>query len=278
MINLLRRAYHRVFYDRWIQQRTMKNIVKAYSRRQKEFAAKVSGGLFNGDALLQRLTPKILGSTPIIRLGSFGDGGYYVPAEHLSFHKLVSLGVGSNVDFELDLALRGITSYLFDGTIENLPIPHPKLLLSKKMIGLAENDITIDQVLFESLNQFDPVYLSIDIEGAEWDALSSSSLSDENLSRIHWMVIELHEIQNVYLTTTEGHKTREVLGRLLDNLVPIYLAPNNSALPLRVGEKLLPPVVEVTLIRQDFINPNLPRQSMADNRCIDFLPIPTWPF
>src|ERR1700676_2453767 len=73
------------------------------------------------------------------RIGRSADGGYVLLTRPKLPDVVYSFGVGYNISFEHDLAERGCKGYLFDHTVDGLPIQHPNLHFSKEGVG-ASND------------------------------------------------------------------------------------------------------------------------------------------
>jgi hypothetical protein len=76
---------------------------------------------------LALLRPYDIAGAEKIRLGREMDGGYVMLAGHSLPSVLYSFGIGDEISFEYDLALRGCHSHLFDHTINGLPYQHPNL-------------------------------------------------------------------------------------------------------------------------------------------------------
>ena len=58
------------------------------------------------------------------RIGDNTDGGYVLPAIALDCDGVLSIGVGMNVSFDLQLAERGAQVLQFDHTVERSPTAH----------------------------------------------------------------------------------------------------------------------------------------------------------
>ena len=55
--------------------------------------------------------------------------------------------------------------------------------------------------------------LQIDIEGSKWDSLSERSLSEENLQRITWLVLEFHDL-HLFFDQSERTEMSSTITRL----------------------------------------------------------------
>lgn len=170
------------------------------------------------------------GTFDLVRLGGNHDGGYLIDKKTLQISKcLISLGIGSNFEFEKDFYklenkkiygydysvysnfLKNINFYFFSGLINfrNLKklIYSLKILLnfiifinkknvfffSKKVQSRVtkKNSIILEKII-SSISNF-PVLLKVDIEGDEYDILSDIKKMSHN---IEGLIIEFHNINN----------------------------------------------------------------------------------
>src|ERR1043165_4264971 len=74
--------------------------------------------------LIARLKPVDPGRT-LCRLGGPHDGGYLVPDDFEGMGHSFSPGVGPSIDFDLDVARRGLQVHFADGSVPGLPASHP---------------------------------------------------------------------------------------------------------------------------------------------------------
>jgi len=184
-------------------------------------------------------------------VGDGNDGTYVTPSSTFGATKLISPGVGPTSSFELYWADRGVSCFLFDASVARPKVNHANFNFYKKFVGLGKDEITLDLIVESHFSDSDSYIMQMDIEGGEWEALSPKGISDSNLLRANWIVLELHELQRIVLTDYAWMS--ETLSRLIEFFQPIFLNCNNSALPIKVGEIYLPPVIEVTLIRKDLL-------------------------
>ena len=63
--------------------------------------------------------------TPLIRMGDFGDGGYLLPDDLRGIAACYSPGVSEQASFEMDMAKRGIASFMADASVEKPPLNVP---------------------------------------------------------------------------------------------------------------------------------------------------------
>ncbi len=222
----------------------------------------------------------------LVRRGSTNDGGYLLPSD-VSAQFLISLGLGDDWKFELDLIkYKQVGKFIiFDHSVnllslfKNLTQKKRKLIsfihrviiliryfrdftffnnshIKKKVTknGSIENfsEISVNEIFKEFV--VDPkstIILKIDIEGSEFDIIEQVI---EFSNQIHVLVIEFHEI----LKKQENFK--DSLDLLKSKFSLIHTHINNYG---EIDEFSIPNVCEFT-----FINRNIYRQ----NRKVDRLP------
>lgn len=275
LISIVRQQYHKWFYDRRLAARESMQIDLRTRERQLE----IQSGERNDVpfAVLLHLTPPALGSVPMERVGGSADGSYVVPTSNFSAATLVSLGVGNVVNFEIDMLGRGISVALVDGTVED-PCLGDETTFLPLMVGTGEGQTTVDDLLAMLDLDGQPVLLSVDIEGAEWEAFHPDSLSDKNLSHIPWFTIELHEIHRLFLVGKEAGRMSETLERILSSFQSVYVSVNNSARMVHFDEVTIPPVVEVTFVRRDLIQSDVEASKTPTIRNAPLQQPISWPF
>lgn len=188
--------------------------------------------------------------------GGSSDGGYLVPHFPLSNMVLFSAGVGHVVDFEFEFAERGHKVILADGTVSDLPRNHSNFTFEARNIGLAEGEIALGAWISSHLQPTEVAAMQMDIEGSEWVALSSESISDDVLSVVEWLVVEFHGLERIWSGKSRSSMIA-VIDRLLKFFLPIAVHANNCGPRLKVGDRELPSVFEVTFL-------NRKKQSLAE--------------
>lgn len=197
--------------------------------------------------ILRRLTPSV--APPMKLVGGSSDGGYLVPDIPISNMVLFSAGVGHVVDFEFEFAERGHKVILADGTVSDLPRSHSNFRFEARNIGLAKGEIALGAWISLHLQPTEVAAIQMDIEGAEWDALSSSSISDELLSGVEWLVVEFHGLERIWSDRFRSSMIG-VIDRLLEFFIPVAAHANNCGHRLKVGDYELPSVFEVTFFNR----------------------------
>jgi hypothetical protein len=200
----------------------------------------------------------------VIRYGPAGDGGYLLVNKFKQIDKVVSLGVGRNIDIELYFANLGKEILLFDGTITSLPRSHNKFkFFNSNVYGtipttpnsstfILVNDI-FSSHLQSSAKDFDKEFLKseilffIDIEGSEYDLIMN--LERSNLEVCQQITIEFHD---VFKQITQNNLViLDALTKLRDTHELISVHGNNYGASFQVNGMDYPDVLETTWLRKD---------------------------
>jgi len=186
----------------------------------------------------------------LIRLGSVGDGGYFLPSTYRNCDGAISGGIAKNNDFENDLACMNIPVIQFDHTIDEAPFKHENLYFQK--IKLGHDGFS----LIETLNAFKELtsieihkgILKLDIEGSEFEFLANSDV--ETLSRFDIVIMELHFLGNIYQDLF-WKKVKDTLILIRQNHKPVIVVGNNSRPFIQIGGIPICDIVEITFIRNE---------------------------
>lgn len=197
-----------------------------------------------------RMLQPVRGTKELVRLGAAGDGGYLVPDDLDGIRYCFSPGVSTVADFELDLARRGIRSFLIDYSVESAPVTHPLIQFERKFLGLSNDDVYVrlddwTQAMAPDSSDF---ILQMDIEGAEYDVLFD--VSEETLKKFRILIIEFHHLDKLMLAG--DFKLYDLVFRkLCKHFDVVHNHPNNCALPHRYQSFEIPPILELTFLRKD---------------------------
>ncbi|MCW8930335.1 MAG: hypothetical protein OQL19_08875, partial [Gammaproteobacteria bacterium] len=75
-----------------------------------------------------------------VRIGKMNDGGYVVPNDLDGIDKVVSLGIGTDVSFDKNLADSGAQIYQYDHTVDNPPVEHDSFNFHKQKVVAVGDD------------------------------------------------------------------------------------------------------------------------------------------
>jgi hypothetical protein len=205
------------------------------------------------------------------RVGRHYDGGYVICILPDSYDAFISCGIANDISFEqhfLNLYPK-LTCMAFDGTIFDLPIQDNRIQFIKKNVGpVNTNELTN---LHEYISPYNNVFLKMDIEGHEFDALNT--FTKEQFLKIKQLVIEIHSPGDIELHPTYfkglSHITNEVMFNFLNKIntthTLVHIHGNNGCKSYQIDNITVPNVFECTFIRNDYI----PQKKLNTN------PVPT---
>lgn len=200
---------------------------------------------------LADMAPKPI-ATPLIRIGGDGDGGYLVPDCLDGIVACFSPGVAQTCGFELDLAGRGMKSYMADLSVDGPPVPHPLFGFEKKFLGTVDDDRFTR--LQSWMTRHEPaggdLLLQMDIEGAEYAVVLDTPA--EALRRFRIVVLELHAFDQIFVASAFEFYM-QAMGKLLADFEVVHAHPNNCSRLRSNGVYEVPRVLEVTFLRRDYV-------------------------
>lgn len=209
---------------------------------------------------------RVCGSCELKRYGEAHDGGYLVCADVLeSAVGALSLGINGVDGFGIQLSSENhIPVYEFDCINHQAPTCHPPCelhfepLCVDKPLGLMR-DVRDYKSLAELAKRAPAgdLVLKMDVEGAEWGALSNAE--PEDLRRYRTMAVEFHGF-------SEMARHQEFLGvmhKLLQEFVVVHVHGNNCCPAAGFGSYKIPYVLEVTFVRKDLAAPSECRPPVA---------------
>jgi hypothetical protein len=197
---------------------------------------------------LHPIDPKI----ELIRIGPIGDGGYLMPDDLEGISACFSPGVDIESRFELELAEKGIEIFMADFSVEKPSIEHPRFHFRKKFVGIDDvgDFMTMDSWITEELSTLDntDLLLQMDIEGHEYESILALSRSILNKFRV--LVIELHSLDKISDRYFFNQLSR-FFQKLTINHSIVHLHPNNNGRSIKINGIEIPPLMEITLLRND---------------------------
>ncbi len=187
-----------------------------------------------------------------IRVGKIGDGGYVQLDDFEHTDAALSLGIGTEVSWDLDVAERGLTVLQFDHTVAGPPVDHPNFRFAPLRIGpqSGEGVVALSDAIERAAGRDGRAILKMDIEGAEWDALDATPLPV--LARCRQIVCELHGFQQLPAQRTSDFVHR-VLAKLHQVFGVVHVHANNVGPIIVLGNVPFFSTLEVTFAnRADF--------------------------
>ncbi len=190
--------------------------------------------------------------TPLIRVGDFADGGYLVPDDLRGIAACYSPGVSQQASFEMDLAKRGIPSFMADASVEHPPLQVPGAQFIPKFLGPKDEGEFITLASWVKATAPDPdadLLLQMDIEGAEYATLAAAPR--QLLRRFRMIVIEWHHLPSILTKPRFSARALKAIENLREDFVTVHLHPNNVSGAVEIEGEMIPRVVEATLLRRD---------------------------
>ena len=207
----------------------------------------------------------------LIRIGSEGDGGYVIPDDLAGINFCFSPGGGPSIAFEEALCKLGISCFLADASIDKPSIDNSLIYFDSIFISSVLTPGSSLKEWIESKNiGSEDLLLQMDIEGSEWDVLINTD--EETLNQFRIIAMEIHGMDILY-STFGLNIAKYVFSKLLKNHSIVHLHVNNYAPFIIQNGIRIPPVLEITLLRNDrfgaIIEPieiaNLPHPLDSDN-------------
>ena len=141
------------------------------------------------------IAPKQVRGKERILVGEKSDGCYVLLNDFANIKIAYSFGVGPFIQFDKELADKGIDVYMYDHTVNSLPYNHEKFHWKK--IGITRKNKTnnvlksLDELIIENGHSSENnMILKMDIEYHEWESLVD--VSEKILSQFKYIVLELH--------------------------------------------------------------------------------------
>jgi len=165
-----------------------------------------------------------------IRLGRSGDGGYVICKVEGDYDCYISCGVAGEASFDrefLDLYknIGKNNSFAFDGTIKDYPSGYTEdITFIRKNISNFNDDNNTN--LDNLINTYDKIFLSMDIEGGEYQWLLS--LTQDKLQKFKQICIEFHGLNDNTWGTSLNDKIK-CLNKLYHTHYIMHAHGNNCS-------------------------------------------------
>ena len=200
---------------------------------------------------LRLLTPHDVAGIDKIRIGGPGDGGYVLLDCIQPGVPVMSFGIGPSVAFDQDMAERGHPVLMFDHTIDALPATHPSFTWHRAGVAAepGPNLDTLANHMAGLAKSSTDMILKMDIEGAEWDVLSSAPTG--LLARFSQITMELHDLQR--LGEPDYNAKFQAALKALSDFAVVHVHANNYGALVFVGGTLCAQTLEITYIRRDLV-------------------------
>lgn len=222
--------------------------------------------LYNRIKAIKQLLKIHKAETDYVRIGSKNDGGYILANDIKETDYVISFGVDNNIDFENELSDLGCRVDMYDYSITVPPenIRESARFFNKKIVGdfgtsgINTFETNLSQCIYQIEND---IILKIDIEGSEWDVLSTS----KNLNKFRQIVFEAHWMQNL-IDPIFYNKVLNALINIRQTHIPVWVHANNNVPLLILGNSPVPTVFEVLFLRKESYN-----YTLVENKELDVL-------
>jgi glycosyltransferase involved in cell wall biosynthesis len=200
---------------------------------------------------LKLLEPRSVAKFEKIRVGGDHDGGYVMLEDFSGVSAALSLGIGTDVAWDVAIADRGIRVLQYDANVDDAPLQHRGCTFRRaKIVPVAStspSEITIEAIV-ANLDSPSDLLLKLDIEGDEWSVLGA--LNQATLARFRQVVCEFHHLDH-FGDTAWRSLARSAVEKLCRTHCVAHVHGNNYGQQVLVGAHLVPNVIEVTFVRRD---------------------------
>ena len=185
----------------------------------------------------------------LLRVGGVNDGGYLVPNDLDGLCGLISPGVGNSITFDCELTNGIIPGVLIDASVPSPGLPSNLLFLPKFLGNPDDSRVSLNNLIQSYFPSCGDLFLSMDIEGDEWEVLKATSVYDLNRFRI--ITIELHYLNGILNRSKYLSIIFPCINKLLDNFYILHAHANTGGGDFYFQQFKFPRVLELTLIRKD---------------------------
>lgn len=190
----------------------------------------------------------------LIRIGGDGDGGYLLPDNLSDISYCFSPGVSVIANFEKELSDKyNIKSFMIDASISKSPVSGLNFQFLQKYLATYTQDefITLSDWISQSkINSQSGKILQMDIEGGEYEVLIYED--SKTLSSFSTMIIEFHFLQKIF-EKDFLKMVSTIFEKIYKNFSICHVHPNNFCGVAELDGIVVPRVLEITFIRNDYI-------------------------
>lgn len=180
---------------------------------------------------------------PKKRIGRDIDGGYVIiDIPNVDYSIILACGIGGDTSFEEDFINKypNVKSYLFDGTIDEIPAKNDTFTFIKKNIDNFNDDNTTN--MHDIIDNNDNIFLKMDIEGAEIPWLKG--LSYQQMNKFKQIVMEFH--------WPFSDKEIDAFNKLNNSHYLVHFHGNNNAGVRYHNGVIIPDVFECTYLHKSY--------------------------
>jgi hypothetical protein len=228
--------------------------LEPFLKHVNDFAAKIPEQA-RAFEILSLLKPFDIVGKEKVRIGEDADGGYVLINDFSNSNTVYSLGIGNNIGFDWNMACRGHDIYMFDHTIEKVPLEHPKFHFHKIGISGVSNDeahvLSLnDLISYLGHEDKENIILKMDIEGAEWDAIGAASA--DTLGKFQQITMEIHLLNKVGWDDFFV-SAREFFKKINEQFTLCHVHSNNVGRIHLIGGFPVPEALELSYVKTSMI-------------------------
>lgn len=205
--------------------------------------------------IISMLSPMDVVGAKYSRVGKDFDGGYVMLDDFTpeSIEAAYSFGIADDVSWDEEIADRGIEVFMYDHTIDKLPVEHPRFHYFKLGITGYKKDPNLN-TLSENLahnghTERKNLIMKMDVEGCEWDVFQQAETGIIN--QFSQIIIEFHDLIAAVYDSGKLVTVLSVLEKINKTHQSVHAHANGSTVPLSIGDLALSDVMEITYLRRD---------------------------
>lgn len=224
--------------------------------------------------LIRKLRPQDCGME-LIRIGGQRDGGYLIPDDLEGIEYCFSPGVRDISDFENQMADMGIKSFLADYSIDKPAILRSEFTFDKIFLGASdrENFMTLAAWKDKYIKHYaGDLILQMDIEGWEYEVILGTP--DSLLNQFRIMAIEFHCLERLF-DPFVFKLFSSSFDKILQNFHVVHIHPNNLGGVARIGDLVVPRVMEFTFLNKRRVRSTSPQKVFPHKLDVETEPGPS---
>jgi hypothetical protein len=203
--------------------------------------------------IISLLSPMDIAGGKFVRVGKNNDGGYVMldDLKKETIDAAYSFGISNDVSWDESIAARGIDVFMYDHTIDRLPMQHPGFHYFETGVTghkKGTNLKTLSEIITANHHTSSKnLIMKMDIEDCEWDVFDETS--SDIINKFSQIVIEFHRL---YPSVFEQKYffIINVLNKINQTHQSIHVHANNYMPSMWIEKLVLPDVLEVTYIRR----------------------------
>lgn len=181
-----------------------------------------------------------------VRVGNENDGGYVMWSPFSEKNIAYSIGICTDISWDLQMAGLGYEIFQYDHTIKKLPRDNERFHYKK--IGLTGGEEThnlkrLSTILSENHHNECGMVLKMDIEGAEWEVFGNAG---KELDLFDQIVVEFHGI----IDARKHVLIMKALSNIAKTHLAVHIHGNNFDTVSYCGRYITPNTIEVTFLNK----------------------------